>query len=371
MSTFLLPVTCRVPQRSMLSHFVTPSTMVISSPTRTGMASARPRTSLVTSTTSHTSCNNLPSSSSLSQSSSTPPFMLHAPSSPSETTLFAPQYQHIHQQSSLRPKSKPSPRYPYQLKSRPHYQSISAPSTATDKAMSSEITSFPSPGSIQLDRTFMDLAKQRLAEKHVSHHFDYCKDKPVREAAVFMPLCIVKGVPSVLFTVRANNMRSHRGECSFPGGKRDPSDPSCLATALREMEEEVFIRPDQVEVLGEYPAMPNKDCTIRVQPYVGFIRQPIDDLSEIQFNKDEVQKVFSVPIEDLLNPEKRTNLVRFRDSKYMYPVYHVEHEDCTVWGLTAFILDGVLRRILKLGPSGAMICPAGSNIERYKPTASP
>ena len=34
----------------------------------------------------------------------------------------------------------------------------------------------------------------------------------VREAAVLMPLCNVDGKPSVLFTVRNLNMRSHRGE---------------------------------------------------------------------------------------------------------------------------------------------------------------
>lgn len=34
----------------------------------------------------------------------------------------------------------------------------------------------------------------------------------VKEAAVLMPLCVVDGKPSVLFTVRNMNMRTHRGE---------------------------------------------------------------------------------------------------------------------------------------------------------------
>ncbi|KAF8933758.1 NUDIX hydrolase domain-like protein [Dissophora ornata] len=226
---------------------------------------------------------------------------------------------------------------------------------------------------IQFDRAFLDMAKRRLEEeKHqISHHFDYCKDKPLREAAVLMPLCIVKGVPSVLFTMRSSKLRNHRGECSFPGGKRDPSDENCLATALREMEEEVFISPKDVEVLGEYTPMPNKDCTMRVQPYIGFIRTPIDDIADIRFNPDEVQRVFTIPIEQLLDPKKREDLARFRDSKYVYPVWHVEEEGCAVWGLTAFIMDGVLRRIMKQGPVGAMICPEGANIERYKPLPPP
>ncbi|KAG0295985.1 nudix (nucleoside diphosphate linked moiety X)-type motif 8 [Linnemannia gamsii] len=223
---------------------------------------------------------------------------------------------------------------------------------------------------IQFDKKFLNLARKRLEEgkDRANHHFDYCKDKPLREAAIFMPLCVVKGVPSVLFTLRSTNMRNHRGECSFPGGKRDPTDKSCLETALREMEEEVFISRDQVEILGEFTPMPNKDCTMRVQPIIGLIRQPINDISEIKFNPDEVSKVFTIPVDELLDPVKRKNLVRFRDSKYMYPIYHVEEEGCTVWGLTAFIMDGVLRRILKQGPEGAMICPENGNIQRYKPS---
>lgn len=41
---------------------------------------------------------------------------------------------------------------------------------------------------IQFDRAFLDLARKRLEEgkDRASHHFDYCKDKPLREAAVFM-----------------------------------------------------------------------------------------------------------------------------------------------------------------------------------------
>ncbi|KAG0348560.1 nudix (nucleoside diphosphate linked moiety X)-type motif 8 [Podila humilis] len=299
--------------------------------------------------------------------------MLHTPASHSEATLFAPQYQDFHCIPRPLPSTIPSPaskalRHFYKTQQSGNGNTHVVPHKRMARTSEMMMRKKPLSKAIRFDRPFLDQAKRCLEEQHhASHHFDYCKDKPVREAAVFMPLCVVSGVPSVLFTIRANNMRNHRGECSFPGGKRDPTDSSCLATALREMEEEVFIRPDQVEVLGEYPAMPNKDCTMRVQPYVGFLREPIKDISQIQFNKDEVQKVFSVPINDLLDPQKRTNLVRFRDSQYMYPVYHVENEDCTVWGLTAFILDCVLRRIAKEGPAGAMVCPEGANIQKYKP----
>ncbi|CAO3565886.1 unnamed protein product [Mortierella alpina] len=349
MSLYLLPASCRCPQRSMLAHFVTPRAPTTAPSIRT-TSTMRSRSQTLPS--SHQASYSAESSSIFASQ----PFLLNATTSHSETKIFAPQYQ---QHTPL----------PFQYQNQLPYNAPPAP-RASPPLQNHPPMMTPAPQSpIQFDRAFLDLAKRRLAEERqvASHHFDYCKDKPLREAAVCMPLCIVKGVPSVLFTVRSSKLRNHRGECSFPGGKRDPTDENCLATALREMQEEVFISPADVEILGEYAPMPNKDCTMRVQPFVGFIRTPIDDISHIRFNPDEVQKVFTISIEDLLDPRKRKNLVRFRDSKYMYPVWHVQQEDCTVWGLTAFILDGVLRRMANQGPVGAMVCPEGANIQRYKP----
>lgn len=142
------------------------------------------------------------------------------------------------------------------------------------------------------------------------------------------------------------NMHTHPLWNSFPGGKRDPTDVSTLATALRETEEEISIPASQIEILGSYSAMPNKGCTMRVQPYVGIIRTPFDDFDDVagldsvfHVNQDEVSKVFAVPIEELMDPAKR-ELVRFRSSNVLYPVWKIDKEDITIWGLTAFILDG-------------------------------
>jgi len=141
------------------------------------------------------------------------------------------------------------------------------------------------------------------------------------------------------------------------------------------MQEEIFISPSEVEILGEYTPMPNKDCTMRVQPIIGLIKTPIEDVDrDIRFNTDEVQKVFTIPIQDLLDDKKREGtMVRFRDSKYMYPVFKTGHPDdgCTVWGLTAFILDGVLRRMYEVGPKGALVVPEGMNVQRYRPPPAP
>ena len=45
--------------------------------------------------------------------------------------------------------------------------------------------------------------------------------------------------PHVLLTRRSPTMRHHAHEISFPGGRRDDTDPDLWSTALREAEEEV------------------------------------------------------------------------------------------------------------------------------------
>ncbi|KAI8980392.1 hypothetical protein BDB01DRAFT_843766 [Pilobolus umbonatus] len=129
----------------------------------------------------------------------------------------------------------------------------------------------------------------------------------VKEAAVLMPLCTIDGKPSVLFTVRNMNMRSHQGEIS----QVDPEDPSLEYTALREMSEEVGIDPSSIDILGCYSTLPNKTGSLRVHPYVGYIKDPHIDMSK--YNPDEVSSVFTLPLEYLIRPDIR-EIKQFRDS---------------------------------------------------------
>ena len=63
--------------------------------------------------------------------------------------------------------------------------------------------------------------------------------------------------------------------------------------------------------------MPNDNGSIKVYPFIGFIKHPIE-INKINFNKDEVNGVFSVTLKDLLaelnngliiNPDQLTKLL--------------------------------------------------------------
>uniref|UniRef100_A0A7N5KQ30 Nudix hydrolase 8 n=1 Tax=Ailuropoda melanoleuca TaxID=9646 RepID=A0A7N5KQ30_AILME len=70
-------------------------------------------------------------------------------------------------------------------------------------------------------------------------------------AAVLVPLCSVRGVPALLYTLRSSRLAgSHKGDVSFPGGKCDPTDQDVVHTALRETHEELGLTVSEEHVWG-------------------------------------------------------------------------------------------------------------------------
>lgn len=121
----------------------------------------------------------------------------------------------------------------------------------------------------------------------------------------------------------------------------DTTDESLEGTALRETFEEIGYPPQSIDILGRYSAVPNKTGSLRVHPFVGFIKDKEIDLT--RFNPDEVSRVFTLPVEYLIDRKNR-EIKQFRNSSIKYPVFKVPDDiqegEKEIWGLTSFILDG-------------------------------
>jgi 8-oxo-dGTP pyrophosphatase MutT (NUDIX family) len=127
------------------------------------------------------------------------------------------------------------------------------------------------------------------------------EDATLRPAAVLVPLLPTDAGPSVVLTVRTHRVEHHKGEISFPGGARDPGDITFLATALREAQEEVGLRPEDVEVLGQLDDIQTTSGFL-VQAFVGLI--PPD--YAFRPRAWEVAEVLIVPVAHLLDPAHTT-----------------------------------------------------------------
>ena len=91
------------------------------------------------------------------------------------------------------------------------------------------------------------------------------------KAAVLVALYEDDGALHAVFTRRHDDLRSHAGEISFPGGRRDDEDADLLTTALREAEEEIGLPRDAVHVLGALRPTPTVATNFGVYPFVGLI----------------------------------------------------------------------------------------------------
>ena len=169
------------------------------------------------------------------------------------------------------------------------------------------------------------------------------ENEPLRRAAILCPIIERAHGLSVILTRRADNLRAHPGQISFPGGKIDSVDRSPLDAALREAEEEIGLLPQHVEVSGVLEPYATGTGFL-VAPFVGFVDprfRPVPD-------PDEVAEVFEAPLDFLMNQENHTRESYARDGERRH-FYVMTVGEYRIWGATAGMLRVLSDRILALG----------------------
>lgn len=181
-------------------------------------------------------------------------------------------------------------------------------------------------------------------------------------SAVLIPIVQIDGQWHILFEVRSFTMRKQPGDISFPGGKIDSSDKDPLEAALRETHEELGVDPKKIKVLGNLNPLITSPSFV-VYPFVAVV-----DDSEIQhsYNKNEVEKVFTIPIDWLLNYKPYSHLVQvkfvpqpdfpydkiWKGKEYQWRTrvmeeWFFDYNEYTIWGITARILKHFIETIKK------------------------
>lgn len=155
-----------------------------------------------------------------------------------------------------------------------------------------------------------------------------------QNAAVLVPFQRISGQWNILFTRRKSSLPEHSGQVAFPGGRADPGDGSAEETALREAKEEINLSSDDVEVLGRLHEL-QTISNYCVQPVVGVIPWPY----EFKMAKEEVSRVFTIPLEWLADPNHHE--IKLRELPGLHspvPVIYFDHyEGELLWGVSAEI----------------------------------
>lgn len=164
--------------------------------------------------------------------------------------------------------------------------------------------------------------------------------RDVIAAAVLVPIVDRPSGLTVLLTQRTAHLRDHPGQISFPGGRCEPQDANPQATALRECEEEVGLRPEQVEVLGCLPEY-STSTGFRITPVVGLVTPPLN----LRLDDFEVADVFETPLAFLLDAANyRRESVLHQGVQREF--WAVPWQERFIWGATAGMLVGLRECLL-------------------------
>lgn len=171
--------------------------------------------------------------------------------------------------------------------------------------------------------------------------------KGKKQAAVLVPLCNRNGVASLLFTKRTDNVGTHKGQVSFPGGHLEPNETPTEA-AVRETYEELGSNIGNIKILGVCQTIPAITGTL-VTPVIGFLENDVKDFESFEPNDHEVSLLFSRSVELLNDPTFKSyeKLMRKGETQsFTAPFFGPKSDDCRIWGLTAMILDAVLCNVI-------------------------
>lgn len=167
-------------------------------------------------------------------------------------------------------------------------------------------------------------------------------------AAVLVPIFERDGEAMIVLIRRSFMLASNPGDLAFPGGRLEPGERAVDA-AVREAEEEVALKPDEMRVLGRLGDVNRPRARGSVVPYVALLP------AEPRLHPDpiEVDGIFKVSLADLVEdgrfweeewliPEQGSRVLSF----FAHPT--VLGED-VIWGMTAMILRELLSEVLLVG----------------------
>lgn len=141
----------------------------------------------------------------------------------------------------------------------------------------------------------------------------------------------------VLFIERAEHPRDPwSGHVAFPGGRRDPTDASLLATVVRETREELGLELARAELVARLPDVPAPRTSatrpsLVVTPFVFALREP----AALTPNEAEVADTLWVPLDAFARGHgKGTFRFTWEGREHEVPCFRLAPRERVLWGMT-------------------------------------
>ncbi len=189
-------------------------------------------------------------------------------------------------------------------------------------------------------------------------------------SAVLIPLIKIDKKYYLLFQKRAAHIRQG-GDICFPGGRYEKKDKDFKETALRETEEELGIKSKDIKIIGQLDTYVAPIGAL-VEPFIGIIKKKT--LKTMKIDKNEVEKTLLIPIEffkknppteytlkyevhpfsideegkkEIHFPVEELNLPKMYHKPWghkKHKVWVYEYKKDVIWGLTAVIVNDLLKK---------------------------
>lgn len=179
--------------------------------------------------------------------------------------------------------------------------------------------------------------EQRLKRALSQRQKRHIADSRRVQSAVLIPIYQKQGQCHILFIQRTDRVKDHKGQISFPGGAYEEKDGTLVNTALREAAEEIGLRTDDNEILGELDDIVTIGTNYIISPFVAAIPWPYD----FEVDRWETEEIIEVPISALLDEgcvSQGTDILESRVVK----TYFYNYRGRVIWGATARILNQFL-----------------------------
>ncbi len=163
-----------------------------------------------------------------------------------------------------------------------------------------------------------------------------------REGAVLVILYQLNSATHLVLTRRRDDLNSHAGQISFPGGRRENGE-SLIATAVREAQEELSVNPGNLNHLGRLACLYIPPSDYEVHPFVAWHDGRPLFIPQV----GEVAEILEVPLSHLLDPATcREEVWEIRGFQVEVPYFLVGGHK--VWGATAMMLSEFIDRLRTL-----------------------